>query len=147
MLLGLTACGAGAVTIDAPAPDEADRRPCRDLIDALPDAVADQPRREVEPADAWGAAWGDPAIVLTCGVPAPAGFSKVEGCTSVNDVDWFIPIEQLEANGERDLTMTTVLREQHVEVVMPGVYWPPATTLADLSSAVSENTRRDGRCS
>lgn len=133
--------------LDAPTPAADDRRACRDLIEALPDTVADQPRRDTDPADGWGAAWGDPPIVLTCGGPRPDGFIRTSACTTVNDVDWFIPEEQLEAGSASDLTMTTVYREQYVEVRLPAEHWPPATTLADLSEAVTDHIAATGSCS
>lgn len=144
VLLG--ACGGAAVTIRAPSLSADARDTCEHLVAALPAQVADLERRETEPADALGAAWGDPAIVLTCGVGRPAGYDPANGCTTVDGVDWYIPTEQLDANGERDLTMTTIERAVAVEVVMPGQHWPPATTLADLSGVVADHTRRTGRC-
>jgi Protein of unknown function (DUF3515) len=142
----LASCGAGAVPVGAAEPSSADREPCRDLLDALPDRVADQEVRTVEPKDAWAAAWGDPAIVLTCGVQRPQDFKRVSTCTTVNGVDWFIPEEQLLAGEPVDLTMTTVNREQYVEVLLPAEYWPPATALADLSGVVAEATEATGAC-
>ena len=142
----LSGCGGGTVTIEAPSMSGPERETCEHLVAALPDEVADLERRETEPADAPGAAWGEPAIVLTCGVGRPADYDPVNGCTTVNGVDWYVPTEQLDANGDRDLTMTTIERDVAVEVVMPGEHWPPATTLADLSGVVAEHTRRTGRC-
>jgi hypothetical protein len=142
----LAACGEGAVTVGEPPLSSEVRETCRDLVAGLPEQVADADRREIEPADALGAAWGDPAIVLTCGVKGPEDYDPTNGCTSVNGVDWYIPIEQLEGNGERDLTMTTIKRDVAVEVLMPGVYWPPAAALADLSTPVAAHTERTGRC-
>jgi hypothetical protein len=35
-------------------------------------------------------AWGSPAVVLTCGVPAPAGYSATSSQTAgVNGVQWY----------------------------------------------------------
>ncbi len=130
--------------VDAPAPPAADAKACQALVDALPDRVSDQPRREVASGASYAAAWGDPALTLVCGVPRPAGFDQVAVCTTVNGVDWFIPQDQLDAMG--DLTMTTVNREVLVRVQMPGRYGPPAATLADLSAAVKAATPRTSRC-
>jgi hypothetical protein len=115
-------------------------------VDALPSTVADLSAREVEPGDAVGAAWGDPAIVLVCGVPRPPGFGRTATCLSVNDLDWFVPEDQLESREPTDLTMTTVGRSPRVQVTLPAEHWPPATTLADLSEAVRKHTTRTGRC-
>ena len=136
----------GPVEADAPSPAAADRDACRSLHEALPEQVADQDSRPVEPETDWAAAWGDPAIVLTCGGPPAEGFKRTSTCTTVNGVDWFIPEEQLESPEAVELTMTTVNREPVVEVLMPAEYWPPATTLADLSSAVARSTEATGSC-
>jgi hypothetical protein len=127
-----------------PDPDASGRAACGRLLDELPNKVADQLRRPVVPADALAAAWGDPAIVLRCGVTRPAGFDRASSCVTVDEVDWFIPEEQLERPG--DLTMTTVKREQHVEVVVPEEHWPPGTTLADLSDVVRGAIPRLSQC-
>ena len=132
--------------VDAPTPAFEDRDACRTLNDALPEHVADQRTRQVDPQTDWAAAWGDPAIVLTCGGPPAEGFRRTSTCTTVNGVDWFIPEEQLETPTGEDLTMTTVNREQVVQVRMPAEYFPPATTLADLSSVVARSTEATGSC-
>ena len=137
-----TPADTGPVALTAP---EGDVPPaCTELLARLPLAVADQPRRDVEPADAPGAAWGAPAITLLCGVEEPAGFDDVASCLTVSGVDWFIPTEQLEAQG--DLTMTTVNREVHVEVRLPAAYFPPATTLADLARPVRRSIPATDQC-
>jgi hypothetical protein len=143
----LTACSSGPIDVGASRPPEDEQAACRALLDALPRRVADQPAREVQPKGGWGAAWGDPPIVLTCGVPAPHGFGRASSCTTVNGVDWYIPEDELKAGGApSDLTMTTVNRAAGVQVRMPADYWPPATTLADLSSAVRAALPRTGHC-
>lgn len=148
-VLGLGSCGGGAVQVDAPQPSGADLRACRELVDRLPDRVADQPRRELEAdasgVDGWAAAWGDPAIVLTCGGPAPSGFTRTSTCTTVDGVDWFVPEEQLEDPERADpLTLTTVDRAQYVTVELPLDYWPPAATMVDLAPAVTGVARQGG---
>jgi hypothetical protein len=144
---GSVGCGTGAVDIEGGdvAPRE-DRAVCERLLADLPDEVAGLERRDVEPQDSLGAAWGDPAIVLRCGVGRPDPYDPMNGCTTVDGVDWYIPLEQLESNGGDDLTMTTIGRAVAVELVMPGEHWPPATPLADLSGVVAEHTERTGRC-
>ncbi len=134
------------MALDQPVLTAEQRGVCEDLVADLPDTVADLERRDVEPPGATGAAWGDPAIVLTCGVGRPRDYDPANGCTTVNEVDWYIPFPQLDANGEQDLTMTTIKRDVAVRVVLPGEHWPPATTLADLSPAITEHTRAMGRC-
>ena len=117
---------------------------CTELLARLPAAVADQGRRGVSPRGAPGAAWGDPAITLVCGVEEPPGFDDVASCLTVNGVDWYIPTEQLEAQG--DLTMTAVNRQVSVEVRLPAAYFPPATTLVDLARPVRQSIPATGAC-
>jgi Protein of unknown function (DUF3515) len=156
LVWGVAACSGGATdassTQDLPAdaPVPLDVPPgkaapaCRELLARLPAAVADQGRRDVSPADAPGAAWGSPPITLVCGVDEPAGFDDVASCLTVNGVDWYIPPDQLEAEG--DLTMTTVYRKVAVRVHLPAEYFPPATTLADLARPVRQSIPATDAC-
>ena len=128
------------VQVDAPAPSGVAAGQCRTLVDALPDRVADQDARRVEPEDALAGAWGDPAIVLRCGVPAPAGLRPDSACFVVNGVGWFAeedgrPVDGTQpVNGE--LVFTTIGRTAYVEVTVPPDYQPAADALVDLSAAV-----------
>jgi hypothetical protein len=142
----LTSCSGGAVELDAEPPQGAAAEACADLLEALPDQVADQPAREVEPDTAPGAAWGDPPIVLTCTDEPPAGFGRTSTCTTANGVDWYLPEEQVTVEEVGKVTMTTVHREAFVRVELPPEHWPPATTMVDLAEAISENLEATGRC-
>lgn len=77
------------------------------------------------------ATWGDPRIVLRCGVDRPAGLTPTSRCDVVNDVGWFS--EQLD-DGWR---FTTIGRAGYVEVTVPSDYAPQADALVDLSGAVA----------
>jgi hypothetical protein len=146
LVLTLAGCGSGPVEVHPPRLSAKAAATCASLVEDLPDTVADQQRREVSPDGAAGAAWGDPAIVLTCGVGEPDGYVPEGPCTVVDDVDWYIPEEQLLADGDADLTMTTLFRRVNVEVLLPRDYWPPATALADLSKVVAAHTKSSERC-
>jgi hypothetical protein len=133
------------VSLDAPAVSGADARACRALEDALPAKVADQSRVESDDGRGYGAAWGDPAIELRCGVPMPAGFDKFAGCQTANGVDWYVPESQQTGKAE-DITMTTVGRSTNVEVRIPADYWPPVATMVDLAPAVKKALRAEKPC-
>jgi hypothetical protein len=120
-------------------------RACAALVDALPDEVADQPRRDVDSGDGYGAAWGDPAIELRCGVPRPDGFGRASECQSVNGVDWYVPESQQTGRPE-DITMTSVGRAEYVEVRVPQQYFPPASAMVDLGPAVRRTIRSVRPC-
>jgi hypothetical protein len=130
----LTACGSGEVAIDSPAPDAGDRAACERVVDALPDTLAGEEGRVVTPDDALGAAWGDPPIVLTCGVDLPAEFDEFATCVEANGVDWFVPAEQVE-DDSRDVTFSTAGYRPIVELRVPAEYRPEggAAALAELA--------------
>ena len=131
----LSGCSAGPVEVTTPrlAGDAAET--CRALVAALPSTVDGQARREVEPPGAYAAAWGDPAIVLRCGVPQHPDFDDFAACQETNGVGWFVPEDQISGEPE-PITMTTIGREQNVEVRLPEDRWPPANAMVDLAQAI-----------
>ncbi|QNN52093.1 DUF3515 domain-containing protein [Nocardioides mesophilus] len=143
-LLLTSACG-GPLHVDpADAPGD-QAKACRRLVAALPETVADQPRRDVDPAGSTVAAWGDPAIVLRCGVGTPDGFDDLSTCQVTNGVGWFIPEEQI--TGEpTEILMTTVDRTPAVQVRIPREYFPPAAAMVNLAAAIKQTTVQDDPC-
>jgi hypothetical protein len=81
-VLGLTLAGCGGAAEVQAAPDAGDTA-CTALLERLPDTVLDRTRTDLAVTGA--ATWGDPAIVLRCGVPAPGPSSN---CLEANGVDW-----------------------------------------------------------
>jgi hypothetical protein len=144
-LLAVAACAPGAVSIGSPDVPDAVRTVCRDLVDALPDELAGQEPREVEPADALGAAWGDPAIELRCGVGTPEGLTKFSECQEINGVGWYVPEEQV-ADGSADLTLTTIGFEPAVELRIPGELRPPNDALVQLAAPVKNYLEQVEHC-
>lgn len=138
----LTGCESDKVPIDSPTPAAADAQRCRDLVKALPDTVNDELRRSVDPDDALGAAWGDPAITLTCGGQMPPEFDKFSSCEQADGVGWFVPEEQF-TNKAVDVDLTTVGFEPVVTVRIPSTYWPEgsAATMVDLAPAIKAHLR------
>lgn len=145
----LTGCG-GSVGIDDPVGlDEKQTTACAALVDALPDTLADEPRRDVSPDDALGAAWGDPAYVVTCGSPEPADYDPFAQCQEVNGVDWFVPEEQFEIDRQsEDVTLTTIGRTPRMSVTVPGGYRPDgvAAALAELAEPIKLTSTRHKPC-
>ena len=134
-LYAATGCGAGAggadaVGVAAPRPRGAALVACRALVETLPELVAGQRGRAVEPASALAGAWGDPPIVLRCGVAKPTWLGPSSRCDVVNAVGWF---SRATSDG---YVFTTIGRSAYVEVVVPDVYEPAANALVDLASAV-----------
>ncbi len=142
VLVAATACGG----VDIPATDVsgAQRTACEQLVKALPDRVSDQPRRETDD-DALGGAWGDPAIVLRCGVGTPAGYNRFAACQRVNGLDWFVP-DETSKDQSLDVVMTTIGRRPAVEVRLPATYRPPVAAMVDLGGVIEEHTEVTEPC-
>ena len=87
--------------------------------------------RDTSPNSPGTKAWGDPAIVLRCGVAIPNSYSAASQLLTVNDVNWYP--EELEA-GVRFTSMETI---ELVEVSIPMAYETTADILTELSSAIS----------
>jgi hypothetical protein len=144
VLLVLAGCS-GPVSVDAPSLSGSAARSCAALVTALPQRVADQSRRKTDTGGGYAAAWGDPAIELRCGVPAPAGLTPASACQTTDGVDWFIPESQITGR-PTDVTMTTVGRSVNVEVRLPRDYFPPAAAMVDLARAVKRTTQEVRPC-
>ncbi len=117
----LAACSPGKVAIEGQGLSDADRATCEALVDDLPDTLAGELRRPVEPDDALGAAWGDPAYVLTCGVPEPAGYEPTAECSVITGVGWYVTDDQL-TDARVDATPIALSLTPYVEVQVPSRY-------------------------
>jgi hypothetical protein len=144
-LLVSTLAGCGAVRLHDHDVSAADRRACQALVDDLPHRVSELPRRDTKGGDL-GAAWGDPAIVLTCGVGTPEGYRPTSPCQRVNGVGWFVPEDQISDQG-KDVVMTTIDRKPNIEVVVPSDYRPPDAAMVDLAGTIKKHTRVVSPCS
>lgn len=129
---GLTACSSGvAVPVPQPEPAGAAAYACAAMKGQLPDEVLGNTTTATTPTSSFTSAWGAPAIVVRCGVPAPASLTPTSQLLTVNGVAW-LP-EPL----ERGYLFTTVGRELNVEVSVPDAYRPESDALVDLSAAVA----------
>jgi len=130
----LAACSPDTIEIDAPDLSSADRAACQALVDDLPDSLAGQARVDVEPGDALGAAWGDPAYVLTCGVPGPSDYEPTAECSVIKGVGWYVADDQLGDPGE-DAAAIALNLSPYVEVLVPSEHRTEGIdrALADLA--------------
>ncbi len=131
LMLGSAAggCGFGPVEVEPVPPVTGSEQACSDLDDALPEVVDDAVRRDVDPPSTSTAAWGDPPIILRCGVSEPSRELGVS-LLVVDDVAWY------PAAGEGGTFFTTVERETFVEVAVPDDYSPAGDVLVDLGPAI-----------
>ena len=139
--------GCGPVELDTPDLDAADAATCAALVADLPATLAGEERAESEPPDAPGAAYGDPAIVVSCGAPKPEDFRETGDCILVNDVGWFVPPEQDQDN-ESDLALTTGGYEPRLRVDVPVDYRPEgsAAVMAELAPLVADHLTLVEQC-
>lgn len=113
---------------------------CNAFLDDLPHTLAGKEWRKVNPAAALGRAWGDPPIVVRCGVAVPASFTDTSQCDVANGVGWYVPEEQFE-DQDADLTYTAVGYRPLVEVEVPHDYRPEggAAAIAELAAVVKKH--------
>ena len=130
----LAGCSTGA---PAAAPS-ATTAACTAALARLPSRVLDRARSALDVAGA--AAWGDPQIVLRCGLPEPGPTSL--DCLSVDDVDWVVDLRA------DPLVFTTFGRAPAVEVRVPTSYGRQnaSAALADLADVARALPKTAHRC-
>jgi len=134
-VLFVAGCAKEPVTIDQVTVTPDDQARCVALVAALPQELAGQDRRAVSPSAALGAGWGDPAIVLTCGVDDPIPAAAV--CARADGVGWYIP--DAAANDQSvDLELTTMGLRPAVHVHVPADYRPPPAIMVQLAPALKQ---------
>ncbi|MEU0968565.1 DUF3515 domain-containing protein [Streptomyces sp. NPDC005917] len=98
-----------------PRPGASVAKLCDRLDGVLPKKVDGFTRRDPEPSSALTAGWGDPAIILRCGLARPAKMADPEADgVEVNGVGWL-----LEQRADGAFRFTTTLRKAYVEVTVP----------------------------
>ncbi len=132
-------CSDGPPEIDAPDLSAAEAATCRGFVDALPDRLAGHDRVDATGDTEYGVAWGDPAIVLTCGVDA-VDLTDVPPCTVVNGVGWVVQ----ESDGRTILTADGY--RPRVQVVVPDDYEQPAGLVTGLAGLVKRDLELADRC-
>lgn len=103
---------------------------CRALLARLPDALRDRARRPVTAGPEQNAAYGDPAITVSCGSPAPA-FPPTDLVYPLDRVCWHA------AETPEATVWTTVDRELPVHVRVPRAYEQPGQWVIAFSAPVT----------
>jgi hypothetical protein len=140
MVPALAACSPGKVEIKGHDLSDADRASCEALVADLPKTLGGELRRSVDPDGALGAAWGDPAYVLTCGVPAPADYEATAECSDVKGVGWYVTDDQA-SDLRVDVTPIALSRSPYVELLVPSRYRTDGIdqALAELAPLLKEH--------
>jgi hypothetical protein len=113
-------------------------QPCAALHRSLPEELDGRERRETSPASQLTTAWGDPAVVLRCGVDRPAALTATSEVLEVDGVEWFL--EERPAA----FVFTTVGRTPYVQVRVPTATprERAVAPLVDLAGPVEETLPR-----
>jgi hypothetical protein len=140
-LLGLTlaGCSHGAQAVHARLPVNASAPACVSAAARLPDRLLGQTRRTTSPSSPALAAWGDPAIILRCGVQSPG--ASTDHCETVNGIDWVV---QSLSDGEE---FTTFGRTPAIQVLVPKHYAPEEFALTGLAPAAQTIAQGSQHCS
>ena len=104
---------------------------CPKLMSTLPLELTGQTSRLVHSTTPYAYAWGDPPIVLRCGVPTPAGFVVGAGAIQINGVQWFVDTSDPAAT-----VWTTVDRPVGIEVRVPASL--DSASVTDLTSLIAK---------
>jgi hypothetical protein len=135
-----------AVRMAAPKLSEGTARICLAVTSQLPTAVRDLPARKVSAGPEQNAAYGEPPITVSCGVPQPTMCERVDGghagCVpldavmlKMNDVCWY------GQDGPATDVFTTMDREVAVQVKVPSSYEQTAQWANEFSDAVVKTVK------
>jgi hypothetical protein len=100
--------------VDVPPVTPAAQAACPGLMKLLPLELLDDPSRRVRSDSPFAYAWGDPPVVLVCGVDRPSGWVVGAAAIQINGVQWYVDTD------DPDTTVwTAVDRSVYVEVRVP----------------------------
>jgi hypothetical protein len=113
------------LAVDVPPVTPAADAACPGLMERLPLDLLDDPSRRVDSDSPFAYAWGEPPVVLICGVDRPPGWVVGVSAIQINGVQWYVD------TGDPETTVwTTVDRPVYVEVRVPAsVDSAPVTAL------------------
>ncbi len=133
--------GLPPVRVPSPPASAGASRYCPRLLAAVPLALGDLRARPVDSSSPFVGAWGEPAVLLRCGVPRPPGFVVGVQTIVVNGVTWYP-----EPHGNRTV-WTAVDRAVYVEVSVPTGYAsaPVAVLSTDVVRTLPAAPIRPGR--
>lgn len=103
---------------------------CAQVAQALPKLVDNTERRDTTPPTDRTAAWGEPPVILRCGVERPANLQSTSQLNTVNGIDWLVDPQ---GGGH---VFTTVGRAAYIEVVVPAAHDPQVGPLVDVAPAM-----------
>ncbi|GIF10508.1 DUF3515 family protein [Actinoplanes teichomyceticus] len=143
---GPVAVPSTAVEVAAPRLTERAAQVCLAVTSQLPNQIRNLPARKVSAGPEQNAAYGEPPITVSCGVPQPRMCTSVDdtsaGCVPLaadlllmNRVCWHY------ADGADRTVFTTMDREVPVQVVVPAAYDKRAQWANEFSDVVVETDK------
>jgi Protein of unknown function (DUF3515) len=125
---------------------------CAGLINSLPKTVDGKNSRDTTPRSDFTAAWGNPAVTLSCGVPRPDALDPTSPNFNLNndDTPWIDGVAWIGVNGNGGVLYTTTERDVFIQVWCPskgemgpeGAGMDTADPLGDLAPAIIQRTLR-----
>jgi hypothetical protein len=103
---------------------------CPALMSALPLELAGKQSRPVQSNSPFAYAWGDPPVVLVCGVDRPAGFVAGAGLIQIDAVQWYV-----DDTDPDTVVWTAVDRSVYVRLSIPSSQDSAAAT--ELSDVIA----------
>lgn len=104
---------------------------CPDLMAELPLDLTGEVSRRVQSDSPFAYAWGEPPVVLRCGVDRPVGWVVGTSAIQINGVQWYVDTDDPEST-----VWTTVDRPVYIEVSLPpSVDSAPVTVLSTTIGA------------
>jgi hypothetical protein len=111
--------------VDVPPVTPAADASCPALMGTLPLELTGQASRRVQSDSPYAYAWGDPAVVLICGVDRPAGYVAGASAIQINGVQWYVDTDNPDTT-----VWTTIDRPVYVQISLPAsVDSAPVTAL------------------
>lgn len=138
-LLVVAALGACSGPVEVAVPVQAGAPACASASEHWPTQILGEAPTETEPSDPTVIAWGDPAVIARCGMPAPGPTQNQ--CITVNGIDWVA--EDL-GDGTK---LTTFGREPAIEVLVPEEHGPAPLLLPAFEKAAEQLPTNDYACS
>ena len=117
---------------------------------SLPKTLNGQ-KRITSTGSPFGAAWGQPPIIVRCGVAEPRSFVPTQGspCQTVNGIDWYLnSAVPTDATSGQSIEVVTVYRKPAISVTVPASYGTqgPGTAMALLTSVIRAHTKVGAHC-
>jgi hypothetical protein len=103
-----------ALTVPTAPPSAAADSACPALVDSLPGELVGETDRRVRSTSPYVRAWGNPAVVLVCGVDRPTRFTVGAALIQIDGVQWFV-----DTSDPKTVVWTAVDRPVYVQVQVP----------------------------